>query len=84
VIHQGFDESVVEEATLAWLESLGWVFRQGPELGPGEVPNPERQTYEQVFLEDRLRQALALLNPRLSDEAIENAFRKGEEKACAE
>lgn len=56
------DESVVEGAALDWLESLGWVVRHGRELSP-EGPNAERQTYEQVVLEDRLRQALSLLNP---------------------
>ncbi len=69
------NESVVEEATLDWLEGLGWVIRQGRELGPDDV-DAERQTYEQVFLEDRLRQALSLLNPALPVEAIEDAFRK--------
>jgi type I restriction enzyme R subunit len=51
------------------------VIRHGRELGPDGVDS-ERQTYEQVFLEDRLRQALALLNPVLPNEAIEVAFRK--------
>ena len=69
------NESVVEEAALDWLESLGWVVRQGRELGPDGV-DAERQTYEQVVLEDRLRQALAMLNPALPVEAIEDAFRR--------
>src|SRR5688572_23867926 len=69
------NESVVEEAALDWLESLGWVMRHGRDLGPDGV-DPERQAYEQVFLEDRLKQALVLLNPGLPNEAIEEAFRK--------
>lgn len=67
--------SIVEEAALDWLENLGWVKRQGRELGPDGV-DAERQTYEQVILEDRLRQALSLLNPTLPGEAIEDAFRR--------
>jgi len=35
MIRYEFDESVVEEAALAWLESLGWTVRQGRDLGPG-------------------------------------------------
>ncbi|MGH7827890.1 MAG: hypothetical protein ACREQ7_22280 [Candidatus Binatia bacterium] len=31
-----FTESVVEEAALAWLESLGYATKHGPEIGPGE------------------------------------------------
>jgi type I restriction enzyme, R subunit len=69
------NESVIEDAALDWLESLGWVIRQGPELGPDSV-DTERQTYEQIILEDRLRQALSLLNPALPSEAVEDAFRK--------
>ncbi len=69
------DESVVEEAALAWLENLGWVVRPGREFAP-EEPDEERQSYEQVVLEDRLRQALIQLNPVLPIKAIEDAFRK--------
>lgn len=32
----GFTESVVEQAALAWLESLGWSVRHGLEITPGE------------------------------------------------
>jgi type I restriction enzyme R subunit len=31
-----FTESVVEQAALAWLESTGWVVRNGAEIAPGE------------------------------------------------
>ena len=68
-------ESTVEEAALDWLESLGWAFRHGREIAP-DGPDAERQSYDQVILEDRLRQALARLNPILPAEAIEDAFRK--------
>lgn len=32
-----FAESVVEDAALAWLESLGYAIKHGPEIGPGEL-----------------------------------------------
>jgi type I restriction enzyme, R subunit len=32
-----FTESVVEEATLAWLESIGWAIVSGPAIAPDEV-----------------------------------------------
>ncbi|MEK7756937.1 MAG: type I restriction endonuclease subunit R, partial [Planctomycetota bacterium] len=70
-----FTESVVEEAALEWLESLGYAIRNGPAIAPGEL-GAERADYAQVVLEDRLRQALARLNPALPPEAIEDAFRK--------
>src|SRR5256885_3665122 len=72
---RGFTESIVEAAALAWLESLGWQIKHGPEIAPGEL-TAERQDYDQVVLEDHLQHALARLNPDLSAEAIEDAFRK--------
>jgi len=30
-------ESVFEEASLAWLESVGWQIRNGAEIAPGEL-----------------------------------------------
>jgi hypothetical protein len=30
-----FSESVVEDAALAWLEALGYVVLQGPDIAPG-------------------------------------------------
>ena len=31
-----FTESIVEQAALAWLESLGWCVRHGLEIAPGK------------------------------------------------
>ena len=73
----GFSESVVEDATLAWLESLGWTVRHGPDMAVGE-PTAERRdpNYRDVVLDRRLRQALTRLNPGLPPEALEDAYRK--------
>jgi hypothetical protein len=71
----GFTESVVEQAALAWLESVGWRVRSGAEIAPGE-PAAERDDYGQVVLALRLRDALARLNPALPAEALDDAFRK--------
>jgi len=70
-----FTESVVEQAALAWLEGVGWQVRIGAEIAPGE-PLAERDDYGQVVLAQRLRDALARLNPALPAEALEDAFRK--------
>jgi type I restriction enzyme R subunit len=70
-----FTESVVEDAALGWIESLGYSIAHGPEIAPGE-PTAERSSYAQVVLEGRLRQALVRLNPALPAEALDDAFRK--------
>ncbi|MFH1968770.1 MAG: type I restriction endonuclease subunit R [Verrucomicrobiota bacterium] len=69
------NESVVEQAALAWLESLGYTIVSGPEIAPGE-PQAEREDYGQVVLERRLRQALQRLNPQVPADALDEAFRK--------
>ena len=71
----GVTESVVEQAALAWLESLAWSVRHGLEIAPGE-PGAARAGYAQVVLEARLRDALKRLNPALPPEGLEDAFRR--------
>ncbi len=70
-----FTESVVEQACLAWLESLGYAVVSGPTIAPGES-GAERSGYEQVVLEERLRSALRRLNPSVPTEALDEGFRK--------
>jgi type I restriction enzyme R subunit len=70
-----FTESAVEQAALAWLESLGYMILSGLEIGPGEL-QAERDNYGQVVLERRLRQALQGLNPKVPMDALEEALRK--------
>ena len=68
-------ESVVEEAALEWLRGLGYATLFGPDIAPGEA-RAERSDYGQVVLVDRLRSALARLNPTIPLDAIEGAVRK--------
>ncbi|MFH1044157.1 MAG: type I restriction endonuclease subunit R [Pseudomonadota bacterium] len=74
---QRFAESVVEDAALAWLESLGYAVLHGPDIAVG-MPGAERSdpNYRDVILERRLRDAFVRLNPDLSTDALEDAFRK--------
>ena len=72
-----FSESIIEQASLAWLEFERYAVLHGPVTSPGEVTaersDPE---YREVILERRLRQALSDLNPKLPPEALEDAYRK--------
>ena len=69
------NESIVEKAALAWLGDLGWQVAHGPDIAP-DTPNAERDSYDEVVLERRLRDALAELNPALPAAALDDAFRK--------
>ena len=68
-------ESVVEEAALAYLESLGWGIAHGPDIAP-DTPGAERTDYGDVVLGQRLQSAFARLNPGLPTGALDDAFRK--------
>lgn len=70
-----FAESHVEDATLGWLQGLGYKIAHGPDIGP-DGPSPERGSYGDVVLEDRLREALSRINPDLPAEAYEAAVVK--------
>ncbi len=71
----GVFESDVQEATLEWLESLGWTIAHGPDIAP-DTPAAERVDYGAVVLEGRLRDALARQNPDLPASALDDAFHK--------
>ncbi|MFH1923835.1 MAG: type I restriction endonuclease subunit R [Planctomycetota bacterium] len=68
-------ESDVEEAALSWFGGLGYEVRHGPEIAPGE-PKAERESFGDVLLVRRLRDAIDRLNPGLPEDAREDAFRK--------
>ncbi len=70
-----FTESTVESAALAWLESVGWAVKYGPDIAPDAL-EVERSDYREVVLARRLRDALARLNSNLPEEALEDAFRR--------
>src|SRR5215510_7651720 len=70
-----FTESTVEQAALAWFESVGWSVWHGAEIAPGELA-AERSDYGQVILAQRLRDALGRLNRGLPAVALDDALRK--------
>ena len=69
------NESLIEEATLQWFGELGYAALHGPMLAPGE-PTAERDSFGDVLLVGRLREAIRCLNPAMPDEAREDAVRK--------
>ena len=81
------NESIVEDAALEWFGELGYAVghlpaprsatRQagGPHLAPGE-PAAERDSFGEVVLVGRLREAIRRLNPAIPEEAREEALRK--------
>jgi type I restriction enzyme R subunit len=69
------NESIVEDAALEWFGELGYAVGHGPHLAPGE-PAAERDSFGEVVLVGRLREAIRRLNPAVPEEAREEALRK--------
>jgi len=64
---KGVTEDHVEQATLEWLAALGWEVGHGPDVSPpdAKTPGTERDTYREVALRHRLRDAIGRLNPHI-------------------
>lgn len=72
---KNFCESHLEEATLEWFEELGYEIVFAPDIAPdGEYP--EREDYSDIILNERLKEALKRINPKMPDDALEDAFRQ--------
>ena len=69
------NESIVEDAALTWFGELGYAVGHGPQLAPGE-PAAERDSFGEVVLAGRLREAIGRLNAGIPGEAREEALRK--------
>ncbi len=69
------NESIVEDAPLEWFGELGYAIGHGPQLAPGE-PAAERDSFGDVVLTGRLREAIRRLNVSIPEEAREDALRK--------
>jgi type I restriction enzyme R subunit len=68
-------ESHVEEAALAWLAELGYGIKAGPDIAPDSVA-PERTSYGDVVLVQRLEMAVARLNSTIPEDARAEALRR--------
>jgi type I restriction enzyme R subunit len=68
----GIAESHVEEAALAWLSEIGYATANGLDLG-SDGGTPERASYGDVLFIERVRTAVAKLNPALTAETRADA-----------
>ena len=68
-------EDQLEQETLGWLQEVGYQPLCGYDIAP-EGPNQERADYLQPLLIERLRSALARLNPQAPLVAREDALRQ--------
>ena len=66
-------EDDIEQWVIEELQTLGYHYVYGPTIAPdGEFP--ERDSYSDVVLHNRLKAAIAKLNPTIPEEAQQDAF----------
>lgn len=68
-------EDQLEQEALGWLAEVGYTCLHGPDLAP-EGQAPERASYREVVLVQRLRLAVAALNPAVPAAAREDAIKQ--------
>jgi type I restriction enzyme R subunit len=68
-------EDQLEQEALGWLAEVGYSTIYGPNLAP-DGESPERGSYQQVALVERLRSAIARLNPAIPLVACEDALQQ--------
>ena len=62
------NEALIESAAQEWFQELGYSLAHGPHIAPGEA-SAERQSFGEVVLVGRLREAIRRLNPAIPEEA---------------
>ena len=68
-------ESAIEEFTIELLEKLKYQYIYAPDIAP-DGEKPERNTFEEVLLIERLQEAVGRMNPKVPSEAREDALKQ--------
>ena len=68
-------ESDIELFAIELLEKLSFQYIYAPDIAP-DGEKPERQTFEDVLLTDRLSNAIGRINPYLPPEAMQDAIKQ--------
>jgi len=68
-------ESNIEQVALDILAELGYSQVYGPDIA-SDSPNPERKSYQEVVLVERLKTAIDKLNPNIPESSREDALKK--------
>jgi type I restriction enzyme R subunit len=63
------DEAAYERQVLEWLKGIGWAHAFGPEIAPNGS-RPERSSFKDVVLVERLEEALERLNPAITGDVV--------------
>jgi type I restriction enzyme R subunit len=68
-------ESAIEKFAVDLLEKQGYHYLYGPDIAP-DGKTPARRSYEDVLLLEKLKKAVARINPAIPSEAREDAIQQ--------
>lgn len=68
-------ESLIEEFTIKLLEKQGYQYVYGPDIAP-DSETPGRESFEEVILLEKLRKAVARINPTISADNRQDAIKQ--------
>ena len=70
------EEELAEKRAIALFRKLGYEYKDGrDEIGP-DCEAPERKSYQDVFLEDRIKAAIKKFNPWINERNLQEAVKK--------
>lgn len=75
MVTDNITESSIEQFAIELLEKQGYQYLYGPDIAP-DSETPERQSFDDVILLDRLRSAVARINPTVPIDAREDAIKQ--------
>jgi type I restriction enzyme R subunit len=68
-------ENHIEKLAIELLDKLGYTYVYGPDIAP-DSENPERDSFEQVLLVNRLQNAVRRINPTIPPDAQTEAIKE--------
>ena len=68
------NENIIEEFAIKQLKRLGYEYLYAPDIAP-DTERAERESYEEVLLTERLRNAIGRINPKVPIESQEEAIK---------
>jgi type I restriction-modification system DNA methylase subunit len=75
VLPRNYARRELEKAALEWFEELGYETVFAPDISP-EGEYSERENYEDVILSEQLMESLERINPKMTRDSLEDAFRQ--------
>lgn len=68
-MNNALNEDGYEHQCINWLKGINWTWKYGPDIAP-EGSAPERSSYKEVILGERLEDAISRINPGLPKDTI--------------